>query len=204
MVSPGSPTRARWWTRTPARRWAGVVVVILVVLIWWWPGISGEPEDIDVRLVIGDELSVANQSIDRRLREQGFLLERTRAPEDWCEAVELLADEPRDDTRVVLWAATSADCPIDRAIDDLVAAADGRRLVVVDLPTDDGSVRAAFGGRDVRFVDAVRLLGEPGSTQDCLWWEECPTSGLVEPWIGDALGPIGGERLARMIVTEVL
>lgn len=179
-----------------------VAVVLGVLLWWWWPGLTGDPDDIDVGLVIGDELTVADQSIDRRLREEGFLLERAASPADWCEVDDLVAEVRGP--RVVVWAASSAACRLDTAVDDLVRAAAGRRVVVVRLPTDDPAVRDAFESRGITVVDTERLLGQPGAVRECLWWEECPASGVVEPWDGDRLGAIGGERVARMIVTQVL
>lgn len=210
MVVPGSSPRSRV---VGGRRSIGVVAalgVLAVVLWWWWPGVVGDPDDIDVRLAVGPGLSVADQSLDRRLREEGFLLERTPAPADWCDAARLIGEAPRDGSRIVVWASSSADCVIADAVADMVAAAAGRRLVVVHLPTDDPETReafeqsSAFDTGDVRIVDTTRLLGEPGARFECLWWEDCPESGAVEPWDGDALGPIGAERLARMVVTETL
>lgn len=183
---------------------AGLVAVgvVAILLWWWWPGLTGEPDDIDIGLVIGDELDVADQSIDRRLREEGFRLERADSPVDWCEVDDLVADVRGP--RVVVWAASSPDCAIDTAVGDLMRATAGRRVIVVHLPTDDPAVRGAFESRGVTVVDTERLLGQPGAVRDCLWWEECPESGVVGPWDGDRLGAIGGERLARMIVTDVL
>lgn len=198
MVVPGSLTRAR------ARVGLAALVVVAVLLWWWWPGLAGDADDIDVRIAIGGELAVANQSIDRRVREEGFRLERTSAPADWCEAAELIGRAPRDGSRVLVWASSGDGCSIDDAVRDLVDAAAGRRLVVVHLPTDAEAIRESFESRGVRVVEAERLLGDPGSSHDCLWWEDCPESGAIEPWDDGALGPIGGERLARMIVTEIL
>ena len=200
MVAPGSSRRSRVRSRTRAALL--VLGVSGVLLWWWWPGLTDEPDDVDVGLVIGEGLAVADQSIDRRLREEGFLLDRTTAPSDWCDVDDLAA--ATRGSRVVVWAAWSEDCDIDDAADDLVRATAGRRVVVVHLPTDESAVRDAFERRGVTVVDTERLLGEPGAVRECLWWEECPASGVVEPWDDDLLGPIGGERLARMIVTEVL
>lgn len=204
MIAPGSPRRSRARSGERSRLRAGLVALVTgaILLWWWWPGLADRPDDIDVGLVIGDELDVADQSIDRRLREEGFLLERAESPGDWCD-VDGRAAEVRG-PRVVVWAASSPDCAIDAAVDDLVRATEGRRVVVVHLPTDDPAVRDAFESRGVTVVDTERLLGRPGEVRDCLWWEECPASGVVESWNGDRLGAIGGERVARMIVTEVL
>ena len=210
MVTPAeSPSSGVARGRRSAVRLGAVAVATLgVALWWWWPGLVGDPDDVDVRVAIGDELAVADQSIDRRLREEGFLLERTPAPDDWCEVADLIATTPDDVSRIVVWAPTTTGCDIDDAVSDIVAAADGRRVVVVHLPIDDPTVREAFAhgdvSNDIAIVEAARLLGEPGSTFECLWWEDCPASGVVEPWDGDALGPIGAERLARMIVTATL
>ena len=76
--------------------------------------------------------------------------------------------------------------------------------MVVRLPGDDDELAAEFERRTVTVVDTARLLGEPGESMECLWWEDGPEEGVVEPWIGGSLGPIGGERVARMIVTDVL
>lgn len=176
--------------------------MLALLLWWWWPGLTGDPDDIDVGLVIGDELDIADQSIDRRLREEGFLLERSSAPADWCDVDDLVAEV--GGSRVVVWAAWSSECVIDGAVDELLVAVGGRRVVVIHLPTDDDAVRVAFARRGIAVVDTERLLGEPGAVRECLWWEDCPESGVVEPWDGDDLGSIGGERLARMVVTEVL
>lgn len=187
------------------RRLVGTVVVLVVVALWWWwPGLAGDPDDIDVRLAIGDELSIADQSIDRRLREEGFLIERTRTPADWCDVAAAIEEAPDSGSRVVLWAGSLGDCTPSDMVDDVLDAARGRRVVVVHLPTDDDVVRSEFAERGVTIVDTERLVGEPGASFECLWWEDCPPSGLVEPWDGDVLGAVGGERVARLIVTAVL
>lgn len=187
-----------------ARRLVATGVVLTVVTLWWWwPGLAGDPDDVDVRLAIGDELSVADQSIDRRLREEGFLIERTRRPADWCDVAAALDEAPDDGSRVVVWAGSLGDCTVSDAVDDVLDAAHGRRVVVVRLPIDDDAVHSEFAARGATVVDTERLVGEPGASFECLWWEDCPSSGVVEPWDGDALGTIGGERVARLIVTAV-
>jgi hypothetical protein len=206
MVVPGSSSRSHV---EGTRRTVVALVLALgslaVLTWWWWPGVVGDPDDIDVRLSIGEGLAVADQSIDRRLREEGFLLERTSTPEDWCEVADLIGQSPPDGSRIVVWATTSADCAIEDAVDRIMAAADDRRVVVVHLPTDDPDVRDSFVRRGAAIVDTARLLGEPGASLDCLWWEDCPESGSIEPWIDDdRLSAVGGERVARMIVTATL
>ncbi|MEN9805264.1 MAG: hypothetical protein RIS41_2111 [Actinomycetota bacterium] len=210
MVAPAeSPSSGVAGGRRSIRRLVvAVVATLAVVMWWWWPGLVGDPDDVDVRVALGDDLAVADQSIDRRLREEGFLLERVSAPDDWCEVAGLITEAPDEVSRIVVWAPTTTGCDIDDAVSDIVAATDGRRVVVVHLPTDDPAVREAFGhgavSNDIVTVETTRLLGEPGAIVECLWWEDCPASGVVEPWNGDSLGPIGAERLARMIVTATI
>ena len=203
MVDEGPSGRRRW----PWGLIAASVAVAVVALWWWWPGLSGDPDDIDVHVVTAfDEVGSTeiSESIDRRLREEGFLIERGRAPADWCDAADAVAESDSVGSRLVVWAPERGDCAADTAVERLVAVADGRRLVVVRLPGDDDELAAEFERRNVTVVDTERLLGEPGGSMECLWWEDCPEEGVVEPWIGGRLGPIGGERVARMIVTDVL
>ena len=123
-------------TGRPAR-WIGVVTVVSIgLLIWWWPGLTSDPGEVDVELVIGDGLAVADQSIDRRLREEGFMIARTRRPVDWCSVPEALGDMRSESTRLVVWAEATADCDLGDAVDRVVEQARGRRVIVVVLPSD--------------------------------------------------------------------
>lgn len=185
-------------------RVAVVVIMALGVLIWWWPALTSRPTDVDVELVIGSGLSVADQSIDRRLREEGFRVDRTPRPLDWCSVPDLVVELRPESTRLVVWAESSVDCDLGAAVDRVVEQAGTRRVIVVRLPSDDEAIAAALEGRDVIVVDTRRLLGEPDGTMECVWWEDCPATGTIEPWIDGELGPVGGERVARMIVTAAL
>ena len=186
-------------------RWiVGSLVALLVVALWWWPGLTGDPDDVDVDLAIGPGLTIADRSIDRRLREEGFWLARTTPPSDWCSVPDVLDELASTSTRLVVWADDGAACDLDDVVDRVFARAGSRRVIVVRLPTDPDEVMAAFEDRGAVVVDTRRLLGEPGSSMTCVWWEDCPESGAVEPWVDGRLGPIGGERVARMIVTAAL
>jgi hypothetical protein len=181
-----------------------VATVALGLLVWWWPALTSRPTDVDVELVIGSGLSVADQSIDRRLREEGFRISRTPRPLDWCSIPELLDDLRPESTRVVVWAESPVGCDLGDAVDQVVERAGDRRVIVVHLPTDDEVIVSALDGRDVVVVDTRRLLGAPDGTMECVWWEDCPANGRVEPWRDGRLDSIGGERVARMIVTATL
>lgn len=197
-------TRLAGLTGRPARRLTSVVIVVAILLIWWWPGLLGEPEGVDVELVIGDGLSVADQSIDRRLREEGFRISRTLRPVDWCAVPDVLEELRPESTRLVLWAEASADCDLTEVLGRVVDQAGNRRLIAVQLPSDDPRVSRALDDHGLTIVDGGRLLGEPGQAVECVWWEDCPSSGTIQPWTDGVLNSIGGERLARMIVTAAL
>lgn len=186
-------------------RWVvGSLVALLVVVVWWWPGITGDPDDVDVELVLGPGLTIADRSIDRRLREEGFWLARTTPPRDWCSVPDVLDALSSTSDRLVVWADDGGDCDLAEVVDRVFARAGDRRVIVVRLPTDPDDVITVFEDRGAVVVDTGRLLGEPGSSMTCLWWEDCPESGSVEPWVDGRLGPIGGERVARMIVAATL
>lgn len=186
-------------------RWiVGSLAALLVVLMWWWPGLTGDPDDVDVELALAPGLTAADRSIDRRLREEGFWLARTARPSGWCSLPDVLDELSSTSSRLVVWADVGETCDLGDLVDRVFERAGGRRVIVVRLPTDPDVVMAAFEDRGAVIVDTERLLGEPGSSMACVWWEDCPMSGTVEPWVDGRLGPIGGERVARMIVTAAL
>lgn len=187
-----------------ARPLISLLVAVVVVVVWWWPGLSGGSDDIDVELVIGDGLSVADQPIERRLREEGFLVARTPRPVDWCAVPTVVEDLRPESTRLVLWAEAPLDCDLGDVLDRVLDVAGDRQVIVVRLPTDESAIAEALEGRDVNVVDTARLLGEPGESMECVWWEDCPAVGTIDPWNGERLSPVGGERVARMIVTAAL
>lgn len=182
---------AIWW----------IAGVSIVGAVWWWPAVTSRPDDIDVELVIGEGLAVADQSIERRLREEGFRVSRPSRPLDWCSVPGLVDSLSPESTRLVIWAEVTTQCDLDAVVEQVVERARDRRLIVVRLPTDTTALESALAGQNVVTVDTRRLLGEPGQTMECVWWEDCPASGTIDPWIDGRLGPIGGERVARMIVT---
>lgn len=180
------------------------LVVLLVGVWWWWPGITGDPEDVDVHLVIGSDLDGVDQPIERRLREEGFRLTRASMPSDWCDAAEAVRELPAGGIRVVVWAPPAPECDGPALVDDLIEGSGDRRLIVVRLPNDDVDLMTEFDRRGVTVIETTGLLGEPGRAVECLWWEDCPESGVIELWNGDELGPEGVERVARRIVADVL
>jgi hypothetical protein len=193
----------RWPERS--RQVVGITVAMVVVAVfWWWPGLVGRGSDIDVSVHVTGTFGVGQQSIERRLREEGWRIEWSQTAVSWCDLVESIGGSDRHAGAIVVWGPERDDCaPIEQLTADVIGAAGDRHLYVVATSNDQDSIGVALGARGATVIDASRLLGRRGSMQDCLWWEDCPASGLVETRGPDGLTAVGFERVARMIVAEV-
>ena len=191
----------------PAIVGALVLAVALSMVWWWWPGLTDRSTAI--LIVGGERLAEGREPIDRRLRENGFTTEWTSIAASWCDVPEVLADGLAGGSyRAAVVAPASDDaCVPDSALVESVRAAGEVRLAVVDWPdaspAESEFVRLLAERSDVEVVDAGRLLGDAGSEVDCLWWDECPTSGRIVAWDADGLTESGNQRVARMIVAAV-
>lgn len=183
------------------------VLALAVALWWWWPGLSGG--STTVLIVGGERLVDGREPLDRRLREDGFTTEWTSMTASWCDVPDRLAAELASGSyRAVVVAPSSDDgCVFDSNLVDSVRDAGDVRLVVVTwpdaTPAESEFVRQLSDRSDIRVVDTARLLGEVGSEVDCLWWDECPSSGRIVAWDASGLTESGNQRVARMTVAAV-
>jgi len=179
-------------------------VFALLMAWWWWPGLTGAGDDTRVALVIGGDVRVVRESLERRLREEGLRSVWLGEPESWCDLDRFASRLPSSVDVVVLSAPETTDCDFD-----LGGLDSGRRVVVltssiVSAATPDGEIAQALHDRGVRTVDADRLLARSGEPADCLWWDDCPPAGSVIVVDEDGLNPVGGERVARALVAAVV
>ena len=181
-----------------------VVGAVALLIFWWWPGLVGRGSDVDVTVHVDARYAPGRESIERRLREQGWRVEWTTSTSGWCDVAASVGDSDPDADDIVLWVAGDAPCgtPSDIA-SQVVDAAKGRSLHVVVVADGDDPLVDALVARGASVVEAWRVVGIPNQSADCLWWEDCPASGQIEPWSGDRLSSVGFERVARAIVAEV-
>ena len=181
-----------------------IVAGLALLVFWWWPGLVGRGSDVDVSVHVHDDFAPGRQSIERRLREQGWRIEWSEGETDWCEVADGLRSADADADEIVVWMPVGVACGTAADIaTDIVDATKGRTLHVVVLSEGIDPVVDALVERGAKTVEAGPLLGGPGETADCLWWEDCPVSGRIEPWSADQLSAVGFERVARAIVAEV-
>ena len=184
-----------------------VVILVAVALWWWWPGLSGRGGDVHVVMVAGSRLESTREPLDRRLREDGFRTAWSPSASSWCDVPALVEGTPPTRRVVVVAPDPSSDCILDDALVEAVDRAVGAdRLVIVAWPDDDSPTMAfdaSLARRGARLVETVRLLGEPGSARDCLWWDDCPAAGNIVAWDSAGLREAGAQRVARMIVAAV-
>lgn len=187
------------------RRWTIVVVVVIAAsLYWWWPGLSGKGSDIDVSIHVTADFADGRQSIERRLREEGWRTEWSGESSDWCDLVDVVATVDPDVDSIVIWGPESDPCAsaVSTAASVMKAAA-GRRVFVVTLSSSPGDLIVALTSAGATAVPAHRLLGDPGQEMDCLWWEDCPVEGRMPTWNGPEPSLAGFERVARSIVATL-
>lgn len=177
---------------------------VVLMAWWWWPGLTGAGDETRVALVLGGDVRVARESLERRLREEGLRSVWLGEPESWCDFDRFAARVPGSVQVVVISAPETNECE-----PDLGGIDSGRRVValtssIVGAATPDGDVARELRDRGVRTVDADRLLARPGEPTDCLWWDDCPASGSVVVVEEDGLNSVGGERVARLLVAAVI
>lgn len=192
------------WPKFSRRTVMMFVAGLGMLAFWWWPGLVGRGSDVDVSLHVNAEFAPGRESIERRLREQGWRVEWSQDEADWCDVADRLKSSDPDADQIVLWMSAGTGCgSADDIATNIVTAAEGRALHVVVLSEGGDPVVDALVAVGANAVEAWRLLGEPGATADCVWWEDCPVTGRIEPWSGDRLSAVGFERVARAIVAEV-
>ncbi len=180
-----------------------MIGAVAVLVFWWWPGLVGRGSDVDVSVHVDARYAPGRESIERRLREQGWRVEWTTTTTDWCNAADAVGESDPDADEIVLWMVGESCGTADEVASQVVEAAKGRSVHVVVLTEGNDPLTDALVARGASVVEAWRMVGVPGKTADCLWWEDCPAAGDIEPWSGDRLSAVGFERVARAIVAEV-
>ena len=179
-------------------RRSAVVGVVLVVLSWFaWPSFGGG--DVDV-VIIGDgSVNTANDELQRRLRQEGFVPRIVIADPAQCGDLASLADGVDD--VVVSFSDWSACGALPSAVRLLVQQPRG--AVVPTALADGQTVRPAsllFTGAD---QDNCRWWDTPGAGEARPGLGQCQPDGTVAVFAGDELTPAGRERFARLIAEAV-
>lgn len=181
-------------------------VGVVLSVAWWWPGIMGRDRQIDVLIVPSRTALLAQEEIDRRLREEGFTTSWVSVPSEECAIAPIDSQSVRSlpFERIVVFLPNSVQCGQSRvrsALDVVSQGVDGNDLVGV-IAWDESPTTSA--PPNIRFVDPRPLIGNPGELQDCLWWDDCPPEGRIVTIEGDVLTKAGRQRLARVVVAGVL
>lgn len=202
----------RWYRRPLMRnRFARPAIVgvlaLAVALWWWWPGLSDR--STTVLIIGGERLADGREPLDRRLRENGFTTEWSSVADSWCDVSDRLSTELAGGSyrAVVVAPSSDATCVLDTDLVDSVRTSGDVRLAVVAwpdaTPAESEFVRLLSDRSEVRVIDTARLLGDVGSEVDCLWWDDCPSSGRIVAWDATGLTESGNQRVARMTVAAV-
>lgn len=176
------------------------------VLAWWWPGLTGPQRDIDVVLMQGSETTGAEDTISRRIREQGMTVRWVEAGVDPC-TMSLEGDTSTG--TLVVFLPPESQCSMESTSRELSAVRtrlDDVALVAVvswkSTATNDAidELRASSGSN---IIDPRDLIGEPGVEQNCLWWDECPVGGTIATVAHAHLTEAGRQRLARFVAASL-
>lgn len=179
-------------------RHIAVVGVVLAALLWFaWPAASGG--DVDV-VVIGDgAVSSANDELQRRLRQEGFVPRLVIVEPSQCAEVGALADGVDD--IVVSFSDWSACISLPTAV-----------RLLVEQPRGGAVPSALADGHTVR---PASLLFTGAEQDNCRWWDtpgagearpglgQCQPDGTVAVFAGAELTPAGRERFARLVAEAV-
>lgn len=186
---------------------AVVVFVFVAMTMWWWPGLSGQNDQLDIYIVSSASESGARDAIDRRLREEGFTTAWHPSGITQC----LVPSPHIDDWEILVVLLPLPDVCSAQDMRSLVSnlgrAEPTKPIVAVVAWNDDAMMDAdveALRLSKVRVVDPRGLIGLPGQSQPCLWWDDCSPVGSVITIEDEQLTSAGHQRLARIIVSGVL
>ena len=176
-----------------------------VALVWWqYPLLRDQDERTDVLVVADGFLTTFERPFTYRVREDGYAVEWAVGADTWCDAPSQVTDAVRQfrPTTVVLSFASNEGC--DGALDAVVEAAGGGRVLVVDQP----GTALDLGGMEskIDIIDPSPLVGDRliATSMPCQWWEDCPAGGTIAVRGADgALTEAGTDRVARMVVAEL-
>lgn len=194
---------------SPSRvvRWSLVASATLgAVLAWWWPGLTGAQRDVDVVLMRGSDTTGAEDTISRRIREQGMTV---RWVEEGVDPCSMSLEGGVSAGTLVIFLPPESQCSIEntsRQLSALRTRLDDVSLVAVvswrSSATSDtiDELRASSGSN---IIDPRDLIGKPGVEQNCLWWDECPMVGTIATVAQDHLTEAGRQRLARFVAASL-
>lgn len=179
-------------------RRSAVVGVVLVALLWFaWPSVGGG--DVDVVIVGDGSVNAANDELQRRLRQEGFVPRIVIAEPSQCGEIASLAGGV--DVIVVSFDDWSACDSLPSSVRLLVEQPRGA-AVPAGL-ADDHTVHPAsllFTGAD---QDNCRWWDTPGAGEARPGLGQCQPDGTVAVFAGDELTPAGRERFARLVAEAV-
>ncbi len=179
-------------------RRSAVVGVVIAALLWFvWPTVDGD--DVDV-VIIGDgSVSTANDELQRRLRQEGFVPRVVIAEASQCAEIGALADGVDD--IVVSFTDWSACGSLPSTV-----------RLLVEQPRGAAVPPALADGQTVR---PASLLFTGADQDNCRWWDtpgagearpglgQCQVDGTVAVFASDELTPAGRERFARLVAEAV-
>jgi hypothetical protein len=154
----------------------------------------------------GSETTGAEDTISRRIREQGMTVRWVEAGVDPC----MMSLEGDTSTgTLVVFLPPESQCSMESTSRELSAVRtrlDDVALVAVvswkSTATNDAidELRASSGSN---IIDPRDLIGEPGVEQNCLWWDECPVGGTIATVAHARLTEAGRQRLARFVAASL-
>jgi hypothetical protein len=206
--TPAVANAENWWSRRSVRVAATVVVGLAFVLWWWWPSLARDPDRTDVVVVGVEQVTEADEPIQRRIREQGMSVEMI--PVEPCADVSALADtlDALDPSVVVLSPSEATSCAGQwpGLLDAVRSSTDDATVIVLG---QTGSLvpatLAAIDPLGVVVADPTRLLGDATVVRaGCQWWDDCEPDGQVALRDEDGmLTPAGAQRVARVLVGTI-
>lgn len=192
--------------RRPILIGCGIVAALLVGVWMWWPAIARDPQRVDVVVVGTGQVGEADQSIQRRIREEGQSVEMVRIDPCTDTAGSLAALTEHRPSVVVLSTTDPAACAErwETLLGDAADAAGGNPTLIVLTQTGQTTLPGDIAGQAV-VADPSRLLGDSSVTRiGCQWWDDCEPDGQVTIRTAEgSLTPAGAERVARVLVGTI-
>ncbi len=188
---------------------AKVVVVLALVagVLWWqWPTIAGYDKRTDVVMLTDSFLTSTERPVTYRIHEDGRSVRWDAGATSWCGAADAVrrVEAELNPAAIVLSFADATGCDAS-ALTGAVQAARGHSVLIVTQPGRSG-IETSANHTGATLIDPARFIGDQlaATSMPCQWWESCTADGTIVVRTADgSLTPAGGDRVARIIVSEL-